>query len=144
MSYLYTVVFDYSPSVLSFSHWFIETLCLLRILTCVLHMLQMFSSLWFWLHFWLHFIFCWTEVFLFMLYFSQQEFKVSQNQTCQIFSPTASGLSVRNRIGQPRWLSSLALPSAQGLILKTRDRVPGRAPCMEPVSLPLCVCVSHE
>ena len=47
---------------------------------------------------------------------------------------------------QPGWLSSLALPSAQGLILETRDRVPCRAPCMEPASpsAPLSLCVSHE
>ena len=51
---------------------------------------------------------------------------------------------------QPRWLSSLALPSAQGVILETQDWVPCPAPCMEPASpsayvsasLSLCVCVS--
>ena len=41
------------------------------------------------------------------------------------------------------------LPSAQGLILETRDRVLRRAPCRSPlsplpVSLPLSLCVSHE
>ena len=36
--------------------------------------------------------------------------------------------------GQPWWPSSLALPLAQGVILKTQDRVPCRAPCMEPAS----------
>ena len=41
------------------------------------------------------------------------------------------------------------LPSAQGVILKSQDRVPNWAPCMEPaspsaMSLPLSVCVSHE
>ena len=55
--------------------------------------------------------------------------------------------------GQPRWLSGLAPPSAQGVILETRDRVPRQAPCMDPVSssacvsaslsLSLSVCVSH-
>ena len=41
-------------------------------------------------------------------------------------------------------------PSAQGVILETRDRVPRRAPCMEPaspfayVSACLSFCVSHE
>ena len=40
----------------------------------------------------------------------------------------------RNKEGQPRWLSGLALPSAQGLILETQDRVSRRAPCMEPAS----------
>ena len=43
--------------------------------------------------------------------------------------------------GQPGWLSSLAPPSAQGLVLETRDRVPRRAPCMEPVSPSACVSV---
>ena len=56
-------------------------------------------------------------------------------------------------IGQPGWLSSLALPSAQGLILESRDRVPCRSSCMEPASPSACVsaalslsfslCVSH-
>ena len=36
---------------------------------------------------------------------------------------------------QPRWLSGLALPSDQGVILGTQDQVPRRAPYMEPVSL---------
>ena len=42
------------------------------------------------------------------------------------------------------------LPSAQGMILESRDRVPRRAPCMEPASPSACVsaalslCVSHE
>ena len=52
--------------------------------------------------------------------------------------------------GQPGWLSGLALPSAQGLILETRDRVPHWARCMEPASPSACfstslsLCVSHE
>ena len=33
------------------------------------------------------------------------------------------------------WLSGLAPPSAQGLILETWDQVPCQAPCMEPASL---------
>ena len=36
--------------------------------------------------------------------------------------------------GQPRWLSDLALPSAQGLILEIRDRVPRWAPYVGPAS----------
>ena len=41
------------------------------------------------------------------------------------------------------------LPLAQGLILESQDRVPHRAPRMEPaspsaLSLPLSLCVSHE
>ena len=42
------------------------------------------------------------------------------------------------------------LPLAQGMILESRDRVPRRAPCMEPASPSACVsaslslCVSHE
>ena len=31
--------------------------------------------------------------------------------------------------------NSCSLPSAQGLILETRDRVPCQAPCIEPASL---------
>ena len=57
-----------------------------------------------------------------------------------------------HQVGQPGWLRGLVPPSAQGLILETRDRVPRRAPCMEPASssacvsapLSLCLCVSHE
>ena len=53
-------------------------------------------------------------------------------------------------MGQPRWLSSLAPPSAQGGILETQDRVLCQVPRMEPaspsacVSASLCVRVSHE
>ena len=42
------------------------------------------------------------------------------------------------------------LPLARGVILESRDRVPHRAPCMDPVSPSACVsaflslCVSHE
>ena len=42
----------------------------------------------------------------------------------------------------PGGLSSLALPSAQGVILETRDQVPGRAPCIEPASPSVCVSAS--
>ena len=55
-------------------------------------------------------------------------------------------------VGQPWWLSSLASPSAQGVILETRDRVPCQAPgawsllLPLPVSLPLSlsVCDYHK
>ena len=43
---------------------------------------------------------------------------------------------------QPRWLSGLAPPSAQGVILETRDPVPHQAPCMEPA--PPSACVSDS
>ena len=45
-------------------------------------------------------------------------------------------------LGQRGWLSGLALPSVQGVILETRDRVPRRAPCMEPASPSACVSAS--
>ena len=45
--------------------------------------------------------------------------------------------------GQPGWPSGLALPSAQGVILETRDRVPCQVPCMEPASpLPLSLSLA--
>ena len=44
--------------------------------------------------------------------------------------------------GQPRWFSSLASPSARGVILETRDQVPRRAPYMEPASPSVCVSAS--
>ena len=52
-------------------------------------------------------------------------------------------------LGQPRWLSGLALPSARGLILKTRIESHVGLPMWSlllplPVSLPLPLCVSHE
>ena len=34
------------------------------------------------------------------------------------------------------------VPSAQGIILETRDRVPRRAPCTEPASPSACVSAS--
>ena len=40
------------------------------------------------------------------------------------------------------WLSGLAPPSAQGLILETLDRIPHQAPCMEPASPSACVSAS--
>ena len=40
------------------------------------------------------------------------------------------------------------LPLAQGVVLESQDRVPHRAPCMEPASLSAYIsaslCVSHE
>ena len=36
--------------------------------------------------------------------------------------------------GQPGWLSGLAPPSVQGVILESQDRVLNQAPCMEPAS----------
>ena len=45
-------------------------------------------------------------------------------------------------LGQPGWLSGLTLPSAQGVILETRDQGPHRAPCMEPASPSPCVSAS--
>ena len=42
----------------------------------------------------------------------------------------------------PGWLSGLASPSAQGMILETQDWVPHRAPCMEPASPSACVSAS--
>ena len=45
-------------------------------------------------------------------------------------------------LGQPRWHNGLALPSAQGTILETRDRIPRHAPCMEPASLSACASAS--
>ena len=45
-------------------------------------------------------------------------------------------------LGIPGWLSGLAPPSVQGVILETQDRVPRRAPCMEPASPSACVSAS--
>ena len=48
----------------------------------------------------------------------------------------------QEQIGQPRWCSGLAPPAAWGVILETWDRVPHRAPCMEPASPSPSACVS--
>ena len=53
------------------------------------------------------------------------------------------------REGIPGWLKGLVPPSAQGLILETRDRVPRWGPCMEPdsplpVSLPLSLSLMNK
>ena len=45
-------------------------------------------------------------------------------------------------IRQPGQLSSLALPSAQGMILETQNRVPHQAPYMETASPSACVSAS--
>ena len=52
-------------------------------------------------------------------------------------------------IGKPEWLSGLAPPSAQGMVLETRDQVPHRLPAWSlllplPVSLPLSLSISRE
>ena len=52
-------------------------------------------------------------------------------------------------LGQPRWLSGLAPPAAQGVTLETRIESHIRLLAWSlllplPVSLPLSLCVSHE
>ena len=49
---------------------------------------------------------------------------------------------LRHYFGQAKWLSGLAPPSAQGMILESWDRVPRQAPCMEPASPSACVYAS--
>ena len=53
-------------------------------------------------------------------------------------------VALKGIAGQPGWLSGLAPPSVQTLILETWDRVPRRASCMELASPSSCVSVSHE
>ena len=50
--------------------------------------------------------------------------------------------ALKTCIGQPEWLSGLAPPLAQGVILETRDPVPRRALCMEPASPSASLSVS--
>ena len=53
-------------------------------------------------------------------------------------------------LGQPQWLSGLAPPLAQGMILGSQDSVPHQAPYVEPaspsasVSASLSLCICHE
>ena len=60
---------------------------------------------------------------------------------CQFYSES-------HNLGQPGWLRGLEPPSAQGVILETRDLIPHPASCMEPASPSACVslslCFSHE
>ena len=59
---------------------------------------------------------------------------------------------INKALGILGWLSGLAPPTAQDVILETRDGVPRWAPCMEPASPSACVsasfslslCVSNE
>ena len=45
-------------------------------------------------------------------------------------------------VGQPRWLSGLVMPTAQGVILESRDQVLLQALCMEPATPSACVFAS--
>ena len=47
-----------------------------------------------------------------------------------------------NDRGIPGWLSGLALPAAQGVILEFWDRVPCQVPCREPASPSLSLSLS--
>ena len=46
------------------------------------------------------------------------------------------------RPGQPWWRNGLVPPAARGVILESQDRVPCRAPCVEPASPSACVSAS--
>ena len=73
---------------------------------------------------------CWIDRKLFC-------FRMGEIKTCS-FAKEAD--AVRKALfGQPGWLSGLAPPLAQGVILETRDRVPHGAPCVEPASPSACV-----
>ena len=45
-------------------------------------------------------------------------------------------------VGTPGWLSGLAPPPAQGMILETQNQVPHQASCMDPASPSACVSAS--
>ena len=67
---------------------------------------------------------------------------IHSNLTSNIFKQIISSLYEKPKTGQPRWLGGLALPSAQGVILETRDWVPRWVPCAEPASPSACVSAS--
>ena len=85
-----------------------------------------------------------TQVEWIASFFSSMTLVVLPSPLTCIQSNTANIYNVYKYVqyGQPQWLSGLVLPSAQGLILKTRDRVPRQAPCVEPVSPSACVSAS--
>ena len=61
--------------------------------------------------------------------------------SCQRPAPASSNVSQSSRkhiLGQIRGRSGLAPPAARGVILENGDRVPCRAPCMEPASPSAC------
>ena len=62
---------------------------------------------------------------------------------CSVVNKREMALQYCITAGSPGVLSGLAPPrSAQGVILETWDRVPRRAPCMEPASPSACVSAS--
>ena len=104
-----------------------------------------------------HFI-CYLTLRNHCLSFSKVQVLENYNTFCLLFQLFWLGrinlmscysiLIENNSLGQPGWLRGLVLPSAQGMILETQDRVPCQASCMEPASPSACVsaslCVSHE
>ena len=73
-------------------------------------------------------------------YYAKQNNSVRERQIPYDFTHM---WKLRNKTnGQPGWLSGLAPPLAQGVILETQDGVPRWAPCMEPASPSACVSAS--
>ena len=69
----------------------------------------------------------------------------SQSATCIKKKQKTKNKQTNKKTGQPGWLSSLAPPLAQGLILETQDGVwlPAWSLLLPlPVSLPLSLCLS--
>ena len=64
------------------------------------------------------------------------EQRLTDRSACLAIGDSTSTLggNLNTHLGQPGWLSGLVSPSAQGVILETRDGVPRRAPCTEPAS----------
>ena len=77
---------------------------------------------------------------------------MGKKNTSQILLPSegsqpGSELGIEREMGRmPGWGSAVEhLPSAQGVIPGSWDRVPHQAPCMEPASpLPLSLCDFYE
>ena len=67
-----------------------------------------------------------------------------------IFAPYNAVINILAYRGSLGGSAVWHLPLAQGVVLESQDRVPRRAPCMEPASSSACVsaslalCVSHE
>ena len=59
--------------------------------------------------------------------FSSKDFKINEKQLLSLKIK-------KQNLEQPRWLSGLVPPLAQGMILETRNQVPCQASCMEPAS----------
>ena len=72
-----------------------------------------------------------------------ESWKIQTKATCGIFYKIPGKEVFKTVKIRSAWVAQqLALPSSQGVILETLDRVPRQALSMEPASPSACVCLS--